>query len=132
MQLVRFLLVGVLNTGIGLACIFGAMWLLGLDYRLANVFGYAVGCGVSFLLHRSWTFRHDGPWFASLVRWLAIVAVSYGVNLLTLVFLHERLGVNAYLAQIGGTAAYTFVSFVGARHLAFRDRTQVHTAGAIT
>ena len=37
--------------------IYAAMGALHLDYRAANALGYAIGCPVSFLLNRSWTFR---------------------------------------------------------------------------
>jgi putative flippase GtrA len=120
-QLVRFLLVGILNTAMGLTCIYAAMWLLHLDYRLANAVGYTVGCGIGFLLNRSWTFRYSGSWWRSLARWLAVVAVAYGLNVLAVVALHEGLHVDAYAAQIGGVAAYTITAFLGARSLAFRD-----------
>ena len=119
MQFLRFLLVGVLNTGVGLACIYGAM-ALGVDYRWANALGYAVGCLVGFVGNRSWTFRHHGPWRSSLARWLLVVAAAYGVNLAAVIGLHEALGVDAYVAQLGGVILYTAVAFVGGRLFAFR------------
>ena len=118
MQLVRFLLVGGLNTGLGLGVIYGLMW-AGADYRAANATGFAVGCAVSFVLNKSWTFRHGGGWRSSLGRWLAVVALGYGLNLLVVVALHEGLGVNAYASQLGGMVAYTAVTFLGGRYFAF-------------
>jgi putative flippase GtrA len=50
--------------------IYAAMGALHLDHRAANALGYAIGCPVSFLLNRSWTFRYRGPLWESLVRWL--------------------------------------------------------------
>jgi putative flippase GtrA len=117
-QLLRFLVVGVLNTAVGLACIYAAMQVF--NYRLANALGYTVGCGIGFLLNRSWTFRHEGAWWGSLARWLGVVAAAYSLNLLTVVALHEGLGVNAYVAQLGGVFVYTASSFLGGRHFVFR------------
>lgn len=121
MQLVRFLIVGVLNTCVGLSCIFAAMWLFDLDYRVANALGYAAGCGVGFVLNRLWTFRYRGSWWSSLVRWLGIVGVAYALNLVVVIALHQDLDVDPYLAQFGGIVVYTVAAFLGGRHFAFRD-----------
>lgn len=118
MQLIRFLVVGGLNTVVGLSIIYGLMW-LGLDYRLANAAGFGVGCVLSFTLNRAWTFRHDGRWQSSFGRWLMVVAGGYALNFLALVALHDGFGVNAYIAQLGGTAAYTGSTFLGGRFFAF-------------
>lgn len=58
MAFIRFCSVGVLNTLIGLAIIFGLMRFGGVQYVLANAIGYAIGMMLSFALNRSWTFAH--------------------------------------------------------------------------
>lgn len=114
--------VGGLNTALGLGVIYGLM-VLGTDYRLANAAGFCLGCAVSFVLNKSWTFRHPGSRQGnvahSLARWLAVVAGGYGLNLLLAVVLHDGLGINAYLSQLGGMAAFTAVTFLGGRFFAF-------------
>ena len=121
-QLVRFLLVGAANTAVGISCIFTSMWLFGIDYRLANALGYMIGFGLSFLLNRTWTFRYRGRWSGSFARWLVVGALAYGLNFLTVVFLHQSFGLGAYLVQVAGVFVYTVVAFFGARFFAFRDR----------
>jgi putative flippase GtrA len=51
----RFSVVGVVNTAIGLAVIYGGL-LAGLGDFASNALGYGVGLVVSFVLHRGWTF----------------------------------------------------------------------------
>ncbi len=121
MQFVRFLLVGVCNTAVGLSCIYLAMWLFSIDYRWANAFGYAVGCVVAFLLNRSWTFRSRNSWWGSLARWLIVVMVSYMLNFLTILALRQGFLINVYIAQLGGNIVYTGAAFVGSRLFAFRE-----------
>jgi putative flippase GtrA len=99
------------------------MGVLSLDYRVANAWGYAVGCVVSFLLNRSWTFRHDGSWHVGAIRWFSVVVAAYLCNFGTIVFLHSMLGLNAYIAQLGGIMVYTGASFIGGRYFAFRNKT---------
>jgi putative flippase GtrA len=53
----RYLLVGLLNTGLGYAIIFGCMYGLGLSPVLSNALGYGLGMSISYFLNRSFTFR---------------------------------------------------------------------------
>ncbi len=116
----RFLIVGVLNTAAGLACIVAAMRWLTLDYRWANAAGYAAGCGLSFALNRAWTFNDQGRWQASLLRWLGVIGACWGMNLAAVVVLHDGLGMDVYAAQLGGLVTYTGTAFLGGRFFAFR------------
>jgi putative flippase GtrA len=118
-QIIRFLLVGLCNTAIGLFCIFMAMWLFKIDYRVANAIGYLVGGILGFLLNRSWTFQYEGSWWKSSARWLAVVVVSFGLNLCMVIVLHQGLHVDAYVAQLAGIAVYTTFSYLGGRFFAF-------------
>ena len=129
MQLVRFLLVGVCNTAVGLSCIYLAMW-CGIDYRWANALGYAVGCVVAFLLNRSWTFQSRDSWRGSFARWLVVVIASYVLNFLTVLILRQGLLVGVYVAQLGGVIVYTGAAFIGSRLFAFRQMRPALKEGA--
>ena len=83
---------------------------------------YAIGFGLSFLLNRTWTFRYRGRWSGSFARWSVVGALAYGLNFLTVVFLHQSFGLGSYLVQVAGVFVYTVVAFFGARFFAFRDR----------
>jgi putative flippase GtrA len=60
---VKFAVVGVANTVVGLAAIYLCKWLLGFNDALANITGYTVGLIISFLLNRGWTFGHSARCF---------------------------------------------------------------------
>jgi len=96
------------------------MWVLRLDYRVSNTIGYAIGSCVSFILNRSWTFRHRGSWISGSIRWLSVVALAYMANLAMVILLHTRFGVPTAIAQLGGAIVYTVSSFVGGRFFAFK------------
>nr|WP_166176088.1 GtrA family protein [Altererythrobacter segetis] len=51
----RFGIVGVVNTAVGLAVIYGALF-AGLGDFASNALGYGCGLALSFVLHRGWTF----------------------------------------------------------------------------
>lgn len=118
---IRFVIVGVLNTLVGLAVIYGCKYFLGMGDVAANIIGYAVGLTVSFVLNSSWTFEYSGPKLAAAGRFLVVFAISYGVNLATVMGLIHLAGVNSYLAQAAGMPVYTICFYLLSRVYAFRS-----------
>jgi putative flippase GtrA len=119
-SLIRYLLVGVANTLVGLGVIYFSMYELGLGNVTSNALGYGVGIVVSFGLNRQWTFRHTGSALPAMARFLVVTAVAYVANLGAVLVLSEGLGLNRYLAQLGGAPPYTLVGYLGSRYFAFR------------
>lgn len=118
-SLVRFLLVGVVNTCFGLSIIFLAKWVWLLDDVRANVIGYALGISVSFILNKRWTFAHGGSAATALARFLLITGIAYVANLATVLFTIENLSLNSYLAQAVGVVSYTAIGYLGSRYFVF-------------
>ena len=98
-QLLKFLLVGLANTGVGLLCIWGAMGFLRLNEVAANFFGYAIGLVFSFTLNRSWTFTHSETASRSFPRWVVAAMLAYVVNLAIVLVALRLAEVDPYLAQ---------------------------------
>ena len=119
---VRYLIVGCINTVVGLGVIYFCMGILGLNDVRSNLIGYTVGVLVSFALNRGWTFAHGGAMLPAFAKFLAVLAVAYIVNLATVVVLADEAGVNRFLAQAAGVPPYTLVGYFGSRFFAFRSR----------
>jgi putative flippase GtrA len=119
---IRFVIVGLLNTLVGLSVIYLAMYLLGLGNALANALGYAVGLVVSFVLNKRWTFSHRGQTASAFLRFVTVVGVAYLTNLGTVLFFADGLGWNRYVAQALGIPPYTVVSYFGSRLFAFPQK----------
>lgn len=115
----RFLIVGAINTASGLITIYLCKWLLQSADLFANMYGYAVGLTLSFLLNRGWTFRHSGRMTAAIPRFLAIFALAYAANLFAVVIALRALGMNSYLSQAIGVVPYTLIFYLGSRHYVF-------------
>lgn len=124
---IRYLLVGVVNTLVGLGIIYFCMWALGLGNVVSNAIGYSVGVLVSFTLNRRWTFRHEGPRASAFVRFVTVLGVAYGVNLATVLFAIEVLHIDRYLAQAIGVVPYTITGFLGSRLYAFASAPKAGT-----
>ena len=110
-QFIRFLIVGVANTIVGLLTIYAAKWLFAFDDVVANIIGYGTGLTVSFLLNKAWTFRHKGEILKSALRFLASFAVAYPINLGAVLFLGEHPNMRTLMGGIliiSGVAAVVF------------------------
>ena len=122
MVLIRYLLVGVVNTLVGLGAIYFAMYFLRLDIFQANALGYSVGILLSFGLNKAWTFRNNDQVIYSFLRYLLVLAVGYLANLATVLISNSHFGLNPYIAQALGVIPYTAIGFMGSRYFAFRTQ----------
>ncbi len=127
-RLLRYMLVGCANTLIGLSVIFLAM-ALGLSPVPANAAGYAVGLIVSYLLNRRFTFRSRVPLGPGALRYAAVVACAYALNLAILLFALNVLAINAYIAQTFGVGVYFVAVYVGSSLFVFNDTDRRQSTG---
>ena len=119
-SLIKFFLVGISNTFVGLSAIYLVTWSFGVSASIANAAGYLLGLMVSFVLNKRWTFHHGGPIVPAFIRFIAIFAIAYLANLGTVLILIEQFRVNEYLAQAAGIPPYTILFYLGSRYIAFR------------
>lgn len=119
--IVRFGLVGVANTALGLAMIYCAKF-IGIGDIIANLFGYCCGIILSFQLNSRWTFRFKGRMTSAFIVFCLVLLVSYLLNLAVVLLAIRMLHMNTYLAQALGIIPYTLVSYVGCRYLVFRPQ----------
>ena len=114
--LLRFLFVGVGNTILGLAAIFGARQFV--SDVVANQIGYLLVVPISFWTHRDLSFRDTGRRWPAFARYLPTIAIGYAANYLALTGL---LGVscNPYFAQTAAIAAHVVVTYLLSRFFVF-------------
>ena len=117
----RFAVVGMLNTGIGLGIIFFLKWIGGIGDAAANVAGYGAGLTAGFLLNRNWTFAHSGDCITAAGRFLAVFGVAYCANLGTVLVLVNQFGISGYVAQTIGVMPYAVLGYLGNRYFAFKS-----------
>jgi putative flippase GtrA len=116
---VRFCLVGLVNTAVGLGLIYACKFLLGFADIPANAVGYIIGLMVSFTLNSRWTFRYDGPVWPAVLRFVLTFVISYAANIVTVLFLIDGMGVNAYLAHAIAVVPYTTTFYLLSRFMVF-------------
>ena len=125
-QLGRFLSVGMLNGLISLLTIYTCKGFFEAGDVAANAIGYAAGLITSFTLNSRWTFGYSGPQLPALIRFLLVAAVAYVMNLLTVMFLINHLGMNGYIAQALGIPPYVLTSYLASKFIVFRLQPEPH------
>ena len=119
----KYVVVGGLNTLLGLGVIYACKIAVDMADPWANAFGYAAGLTLSFALNRRWTFAHNGPWIPALGRFLASFFLSYSVNLDVVMVLIDGAGVTGYIAQAAGLPPYTITFYLLSKTVVFRRQT---------
>lgn len=120
-ELVRYIIVGLINTAGGLAIIYLCM-ALGLGDVTANLIGYAVGFAISFFLNGKWTFRRASLSHVEFAWFVSVVVIAYLVNLGTMLYTRDGLNLGSVVAQMAGVVAYAAVGYFGMKFVAFRVR----------
>jgi putative flippase GtrA len=110
MTLIRYLLVGVVNTLVGLGIIYLAMYFQHMDLASSNALGYATGIMVSFILNKKWTFASQDHVVYSFLRYLLVLGVAYAANLATILFANTHFYLNPYLSQALDIIPYTSIT----------------------
>jgi putative flippase GtrA len=121
-QRIAFLVVGGLNTVIGLGWFF-LIHLVAKDaigYMVTLVLAYALGTVSGFILHRRFVFRVTGTVAADLARFAVVNATGLAVNSALLPLFVEVIGLDVAPAQLLATALTVVMTYVGHRSFSFR------------
>lgn len=127
-SMLRFLLVGVVNTLVGAGIMFLMYNLAGCSYWLSSAANYIVGGVVSYFLNKYYTFKNTERSWRQVLRFALNVAVcwllAYGIAkplaLRLLAGFDEKLQTNA--AMLAGLCLYTALNYLGQRFFAFRAK----------
>lgn len=123
---IRYGLVGVANTALGLSVIFAVEFGLHASAILANACGYAAGIVLGFVLNRGFVFRSSAGVGRSGPRYLIAVAAAYLLNLAVLTSGHAVLPAGDLwkaASQIAALGAYTVTLFILSRYWVFGGST---------
>ena len=116
----KYIIVGSLNTFIGLIAIYSFQIFFDFSPYQSNFFGYLICHALSFVAQGSFTFNSRLT-FYSLFRYSFIVSSLWLFNVSVL---HSFLefGVNAYVSQFISVVAYAVLGFFLHKHFTFSSR----------
>lgn len=126
---IKFILVGMMNTAVGLSAIFLLLNVFHISYWISTFGGNVIGAAVSFSLNRSYTFSSNASIRKSMPRFAAVVGLCYFVSfsggeavadlVYDLIF-QTSIMKQDMLAVLLGTGLYTLLNFLGQKYFVFR------------
>ena len=126
-RLFKFIIVGIINTIVGTAIMFGLYNLAGCSYWLSSAANYIFASILSYVLNRKYTFRYSGKTVGSFVRFAANIAVcyliAYGAAKPFISYLFEDASVRLQenTAMLTGMVIFTVLNYTGQRFFVFGD-----------
>ncbi len=126
-KLLRFFLVGVLNTIVGNGLMFLLYNWAGISYWPATAVSYALSSVMSYFLNRHFTFHYNGHDWRVPLRFALNIAVcyllAYGVAkpLVHWIFSASTEVVRDNLAMLAGMGLFVCLNYLGQRLFTFRD-----------
>lgn len=131
-KLFKFIIVGVINTLVGTAIMFGAYNLLGCSYWVSSAANYIFASILSYVLNKKVTFEHEGNVAKSGVRFIINIAacylLAYGVaKPLTLLMLSDSsITLQENVAMLVGMCIFTGLNYIGQRLFVFKEDVMEH------
>ena len=125
--LLRFLLVGVINTLVGAGSMFLLYNLIGCSYWLSSAANYLTGGIVSYFLNKYFTFENKERSFTQVLLFAGLTVlcwlIAYGVaKPVMLHLLSDRsVIVQENSAMLVGMVLYTILNYLGQRSVVFKN-----------
>ncbi len=127
-KLLKFLLVGVVNTLVGMAIMFGLYNLAGCSYWISSAANYVLTSILSFFLNKRFTFQNRERGAGPVVRFALNIAVCYllAYGIAQPLCLHLLAGaaqtVRDNVSMFVGMCLFTGFNYLGQRLFAFREK----------
>jgi putative flippase GtrA len=125
-----FLLVGVINTVVGLSICYACYNLIGLDYWTSSALDYILASALSYYLNNRYTFQYKKIDIKSIVKFSLNILTCYVIAFslarpLTRWMLEQlNLGITKSIIEnvaiLVGSGLFTIINYLGQRFFAFK------------
>lgn len=121
----RFLLIGVLNTMVGLSVTFLLLHAAEQSYWMSTFLGNTVGAVCSFLLNRMFTFKSNVSYVSGGLCFIVVTFVCYVCSyslspLIAGLFSFNPPLSNKNIAVLIGAMLYTLSNYIGQKYIVFK------------
>lgn len=123
----KFILVGVINTIVGTAVMFGCYNLLNCSYWFSSAANYVIGSILSYFLNKYYTFKVKKRSWKTVARFIINIAVcyfvAYGVAKPLAIYLlsSATIKVQENVAMLVGMCLFVGLNYLGQRFFAFKE-----------
>lgn len=125
--MIKFILVGIINTAVGMGTMFLCYNLFHLSYWISSASNYVVGSIVSYFLNKHFTFQNKSKSMKTVVKFIINITVcyliAYGVAkpLAGLAFISFAKSIQDNVAMLAGSVFFVGLNYIGQRFWAFRE-----------
>lgn len=126
-QFLKFCLVGIVNTLVGTAVMYGLYNLAHCGYWFSSAMNYVVGSVVSYFLNKYFTFKSRSQSWQEILRFIINIAVcyllAYGMAkpLVGMLFAGLSQKASDNVAMLAGMCIFTALNYLGQRFFTFRN-----------
>ncbi|WP_376778041.1 GtrA family protein [Inconstantimicrobium mannanitabidum] len=100
LEVIKFGLVGILNTGITMV-VYNILIFFGVNYIVANAIGYVAGVANSYIWNKNWVFNAKDKKDNSLIfKFIVVNVISFAVNSGVLILCENYITKNKTIAQL--------------------------------
>lgn len=124
-ELVKFLIVGVLNTIIGASIMFAAYNLMGLNYWVSTSLNYIIAGIFSFFANKKITFKSEGKTFQKIILFIMTLVFCYFIAFYLskkiMIFINiNNIKLKENVSMVLGMIIYTALNFILQKKVVFR------------
>lgn len=126
-KLAKFIIVGIINTIVGTAIMFGLYNFAGCSYWVSSAANYILTSILSFFLNKYFTFQHKGSTLKSAVRFtiniLVCYLLAYGIAkpLVLHLLADQAKTLQENVAMLVGMCLFVGFNYMGQRFFAFKE-----------
>jgi len=126
-KLLKFIVVGIVNTIVGTAIMFGLYNLAGCSYWLSSAVNYMLTSVLSYILNSRFTFRYRSDSISSVIRFAGNIAVCYLIAygaakpLMRCLLAGCSVTVQENTAMLTGMCIFVGLNYLGQRFIVFKE-----------
>ena len=125
-SLVRFIIVGIINTLVGAGVMFFMYNIAGAGYWVSSALNYIVGSIVSYFLNKYFTFRQKQKSLRIVLSFIANICVCYLIAygaarpLVEMMLSGSPTAVTDNISMLLGMAVFVGLNYLGQRFIVFK------------
>lgn len=126
-KFLKFMVIGIINTIIGSAIMFGLYNLAGCSYWVSSASNYVLVSILSYVLNRKYTFGYNGRVIKSFARFSFNIAICYffaygaAKPLVSYMLQSSSLQLKENAAMFAGMIIFTLLNYTGQKFFVFGD-----------
>ncbi|MGI5069706.1 GtrA family protein [Treponema pectinovorum] len=127
-KLLKFLIVGVINTIVGAGTMFLLYNLAHCNYWFSSACNYIVGGICSYLLNKYFTFKNHKKGFCQIIQFVVLLVICYLISyvlakyFIYLIFSSQSIKVKDNIAMLTGEFLYLAINYLGQRLVVFKNK----------